>query len=95
MILSFINIRKVFAFGFQHFPCDLADVNEWKIMFDPSIGKKLLYRKIPKFSDTQNVAEMYLKFKQRHQILGNFIKKGANGIANSENPDQTAPLGVV
>ena len=47
MILSFINIRKVprevlktsgFALGFQHFPRDLANVNEWKIMFDPSIS---------------------------------------------------------
>ena len=44
MILSFINIRKVplevktlgFAFSFQHFPRDLANVNEWKIIYDPS-----------------------------------------------------------
>ena len=44
MILSFINIRKVpremlktsgFALDFQHLPRDLANVNEWKIMFDP------------------------------------------------------------
>ena len=44
MILSFINIRKVprevlktsgFALGFQHLPRDLANINEWKIMFDP------------------------------------------------------------
>ena len=44
MILSFITIRKVpwdllktsgFALGFQHLPRDLANVNEWKIMFDP------------------------------------------------------------
>ena len=43
MILSFINIRKVpremlktegFALGFQHLPRDIANVNEWKIMFD-------------------------------------------------------------
>ena len=26
-----------FALGFQHFPRDLGNVNEWKIMFDPSI----------------------------------------------------------
>ena len=26
-----------FALGFQHFPRDLVNVNEWKIMFDPSI----------------------------------------------------------
>ena len=46
MILSFINIRKVpremlktlgFALGFQHLPRDLANANEWKIMFDPYI----------------------------------------------------------
>ena len=45
MIYSFINIRKVpreglktsgFTLGFQHFPRDLANVNEWKIMFGPS-----------------------------------------------------------
>ena len=46
MILPFINIRKVpreilktsgFALGFQHLPRDLANVNEWKIMFDSFI----------------------------------------------------------
>ena len=26
-----------FALGFQHFPRDLANINEWKIVFDPSI----------------------------------------------------------
>ena len=44
MILSFVNIRKVlremlktsgFALGLQLLPRDLANVNEWKIMFDP------------------------------------------------------------
>ena len=44
MILSFINIRKApreilktsgFALSFQHLPRDLANVYEWKIMFDP------------------------------------------------------------
>ena len=50
MILSFINIRKVprevlktsgFALGFQHFPRDPANVNEWKIMFDTSIERMI------------------------------------------------------
>ena len=42
MILSFINkvpreMLKTsgFVLGFQHLPRDLANVNEWKIMFDP------------------------------------------------------------
>ena len=47
MILSFVNICKVpremlktsgFALGFQRLPRDLANVNEWKIMFDPYIA---------------------------------------------------------
>ena len=47
MILSFINIRYVprgvlktsgYALGFQQSPRDLANVNEWKIMFDPYIN---------------------------------------------------------
>ena len=51
MILSFINIRKIpwevlktsgFALRFQHFPRDLANVNEWKIMFDPSINDLIM-----------------------------------------------------
>ena len=46
MILLFINSRKVpremlktegEARGFQHLPRDLANANEWKIMFDPYI----------------------------------------------------------
>ena len=28
----------IFALGFQHLPRDLANVNEWKIMFDPYIS---------------------------------------------------------
>ena len=53
MILSFINICKVprellktsgFALGFQHFPRDFANVNEWKIMFDPYIPSTIDFR---------------------------------------------------
>ena len=43
MILSLTFARSLgkveisgFVLGFQHFPQDLANVNEWKIMFDPS-----------------------------------------------------------
>ena len=53
MILLFINIREMlkteqmlktsgFAFGFQHLPQDLANVNEWKIRFDPYIIAEIL-----------------------------------------------------
>ena len=44
MVFQCINIRQVpwevlktaaFGLGFQHLPRDLANVNAWKIMFDP------------------------------------------------------------
>ena len=41
LILSCITPGSVeisgFALGFQHFPCDLANVNEWKVMLDLTI----------------------------------------------------------
>ena len=46
MFFQCINIRQVpwavlkttaFGLSFQHLPWDLANVNAWKIMFDPYI----------------------------------------------------------
>ena len=42
----------------------------------------------------ENFAVIYLKFKKRGRTSG-ISQKDANGIANSEDPDQTAPLGAV
>ena len=47
------------------------------------------------FRTPENYAVNYIEFKQRGQTLGYFIKKDANGRTNSEDPDQTAPLGAV
>ena len=43
------------------------------------------------FGTPEIFAVIYLEFKQRGQTLIRvFHQKGANGIANSEDPDQTA-----
>ena len=47
------------------------------------------------FWTPENFVEIYLNFKEKDQTLGYFIKKDANGIANSEDHDQTAPQGAV
>ena len=47
------------------------------------------------FGTPEIFAVIYLKFKQGGKILGYFVKKMQNGKANSEDPDQTAPLGAV
>ena len=44
-----------------------------------------IYRKVPKFSDPKNFAVIYLTSKRRGHC-----QKHANGIANSEDPYQTA-----
>ena len=45
------------------------------------------------FGTSEIFIVIYLKFKQWGQTLGYFVKNNANGIANSEDPDQTAPRG--
>ena len=47
------------------------------------------------FGMTESFAIIYLKFKERSQTLRVFCQNGENRIANSEDPDQTAPLGAV
>ena len=53
------------------------------------------YRKAPKFLDVKNFAVTYKKFKKRGKNLWVFQQKDATVLANSGDPDQTAPLGAV
>ena len=47
------------------------------------------------FWTPENFAVIYLKFKKKRPNLRVFHQIDVNGIANSEDPDQTAPLGAV
>ena len=50
--------------------------------------------KIPKYPDTGKIAVIILQFEQcvYHRVMS---QKDADGMANSVDPDQTAPLGAV
>ena len=53
------------------------------------------YREVPKFSDTKMFAVSYLNpnwIQTKRPNLRLFCQNGAKGIANSEDPDQTATL---
>ena len=50
------------------------------------------YCKLPKFSDTKNYCCKLPKIQTKQPKLRLFCQNGAKGIANSEDPDQTAPL---
>ena len=54
-----------------------------------------VYRKVPKFSDARKICCNLPKIQTKRPNLRVFHQKAANGIANSEDPDQTAPLGAV
>ena len=47
------------------------------------------------FAMPEIFAVIYLKYEQSDQTLRVFCQNDANGIANSEDPDQIAPLGAV
>ena len=53
------------------------------------------YHKVPKFLDTKNICYNVPKIHTKRPNLKGILSKDANGIANSEDPDQTAPLGAV
>ena len=53
------------------------------------------YRKVPKLSDTKNLCCNLPKIQTKRPNLSLFSQKDAIGIANSKDPDQTAPLGAV
>ena len=50
---------------------------------------------MPKLSDTRKICCNLPKIEEKRPNLGVFHHKDANRIANSEDPDQTAPLGAV
>ena len=51
--------------------------------------------KVPKFSDAIKLCCNLSKIETKRPNLRVLCQKHVNGIANSENPDQTAPLGAV
>ena len=53
------------------------------------------YGKVPKFSDTRKLCCNLPKTQTKRPKLRVFYQNDANGIANSEDPDQTAPQGAV
>ena len=57
-----------------------------------NLRKSLGYRKVPKFWDARNVCCNLPKIQTKRPNLKIFCQNGADGIANSEDPDQTAPL---
>ena len=54
-----------------------------------------LYHKIPKFSDFINSCCNYPYIQTKRSFLQEISSKGADGMANIVDPDQTAPLGAV
>ena len=50
------------------------------------------FSKVPKFWDARNLCCNLPKIQVKRPSLKGYFQKGANGIANNEGPDQTAPV---
>ena len=62
---------------------------------DTDVNRSVLaYRKVPKFSDARKLCCSLPKIQVKRPNLRVFRQKDANGLANSKDPDQTAPLGL-
>ena len=59
------------------------------------VFQQQVYRKVPKFLDPRKLCCKLPKIQEKRPKLRVFHQKDADGIANSEDPDQTAPLGAV
>ena len=57
--------------------------------------QQIRYRKTTKISDTRKLSCNTPKIQIKGPNLMVFLQKDANGIANSGDPDQTAPQGAV
>ena len=55
------------------------------------VTNSYVYRKVPKFSDDRKLCCDLPKIQEKRPNLWVFGQKDANGIANSGDPDQTAP----
>ena len=64
-------------------------------MLDIFQSNLCIYRKVPKFSDANFFYSNLPIIQTKRPNLKVFCQNHANGIANSEDPDQTAPLGAV
>ena len=71
---------------------NFATIGQWFSEIFENGGQR---RKVPKFSDTKNLCCNLPNIQTKRPNLGVFCQNDAKGIANSEDPDQTAPLGAV
>ena len=81
LLTAFCNFPRPFFSSFQTIITFLGMSGFWE----------RIYRKVPKFSDARRLCCNLPKIQTKRPNLRVFHQKDANGIANIENSDQTAP----
>ena len=74
------------------------EILDWRLITRASNHPAQLqsnYCKVPNFSDARKLRCNLHKIQTNRPNLSVFHQKDTNGIAKSEDPDQTAPLGAV
>ena len=88
--------------GRKHLDRFCGDAAQIKIVFllatkgkSPIVQREAIYLKDPKFSDNRKLCCNHSKIQTKRPNLRVLCQNDANGVANSEDPHQTAPLGTV
>ena len=87
------SIVEPYCSNFRVITANFSGVQTFQIFMVKKKGCS--YRKNPKISDTRKFAVITLKVEQDGFSLRVMHPKDAEGIANSVDPDQNAPLGAV
>ena len=88
--MIFFNLPRFLTQGSESKQCRLGSDCSSKRLELVSV-----YRKVPKFWDPRNVCCNLPKIQTKRPSRKIFCQNGADGIANSEDTDQTAPIGAV
>ena len=65
------------------------------VYFTTDLQTMVYYRKFPKYSDTKKICYNHSKIGTMWLYHSVMSPNDADGVANSVDPDQTAPLGAV
>ena len=98
VLKTFQNQEMAFSKSYHHlvFCCHSRVVTQQTLnSLQIHVGMKIKYRQVPKFLNARKLCFNLSKIQTKMPNLRIFCQKDANGIANSEDPDQTAPLGAV
>ena len=92
-----LSLKNILNFGYLHVDYLSSELNKTERLWtaEHRFNFYQVYRKFPKYSDTQKICSNHSKIWTMWLYHREICPNDADGMANSVDPDQTAPLGAV